>query len=260
MTISRRLRVPLILKRSLEMFFDFRYMLFVMVPTVILMLAASWWVKNAFAKASKIPNMQRITGAQAARRILDSAGLSNVPVEPTRPHGFSMNSGATPDLDDHYDPTQKVLRLSPAVYSGASVAALGVAAHEAGHAIQDAQGYSLMRMRSALVPAANLGSNFGFILIFAGLILQITGLAWLGVGAFALGTLFALLTLPVELDASSRAMKLLTTTGMVDRTEHGQAKSVLTAAAFTYVAGLAVSVLNLLYYVMLVSGMGGRDD
>jgi Zn-dependent membrane protease YugP len=136
--------------------------------------------------------MQRITGAQAARRILDSAGLSNVPVEPTRPHGFSMNTGASPDLDDHYDPTQKVLRLSPAVYGSASVAAIGVAAHEAGHAIQDAQGYTFMRMRSALVPAANLGSNFGFILILAGLFLQITGLAWLGVGAFALGTLIKL--------------------------------------------------------------------
>ena len=242
------------------MFFDFRYILYVMVPTVVLMLAASWWVKSAFAKANKIPNMQRITGAQAARRILDSAGLSHVPVEPTQPQRPNMNSGATPDLDDHYDPSHKVLRLSPAVYGGATVAALGVAAHEAGHAIQDAEGYSLMKMRTALVPAANLGSNFGFILIFAGIFLQITGLAWLGVGAFALGTLFALLTLPVELDASSRAMKLLTTTGMVDRTEHGQAKRVLTAAAFTYVAGLAVSMLNLIYYVMLVSGIGRSQD
>jgi Zn-dependent membrane protease YugP len=238
-------------------YFDPRYIFFVMIPAVLLMLGASWWVKSAFAKASKIPNMQRVTGAQAARRVLDSAGLSHIPIEPTQPRsGFSMNSGSTPQLDDHYDPSAKVLRLSPAVYGSASVAAMGVAAHEAGHAIQDAEGYSLMRARTALVPAANLGSNFGFILIFAGLILNITGLAWLGVGAFALGTLFALLTLPVELDASARAMKLLTTTGLVDRTEHSQAKSVLTAAAFTYVAGLAVSVLNLLYYVMLVSGNG----
>lgn len=242
------------------MWFDFRYVLFVMVPTVILMLLASWWVKSAFAKAAKIPNMQRISGAQAARRILDSAGLYNVPVEPTQPQGFSMSAGASPDLDDHYDPSKKVLRLSPSVYGGTSVAALGVAAHEAGHAIQDAEGYSLMRMRTALVPAANLGSNFGWILIVVGIVIGSIGIAWLGVAAFALGTLFALLTLPVELDASSRALKLVTTTGLVDRTEHSQAKSVLTAAAFTYVAGLAVSVLNLLYYVMLVSGMGRSRD
>jgi len=242
------------------MFLDYRYMLFVMLPAIALMAVASWWVKSAFARAAKIPNMQRITGAQAARRILDSAGLYNVPVEPTRPQGFSMNSGASPDLDDHYDPSKKVLRLSPAVYGGASVAAIGVAAHEAGHALQDAEGYSLMRMRSALVPAANIGSNFGWVLIFIGIFTGIVNLAWLGVAAFALGTLFALLTLPVELDASNRAMKLVTTTGLVDRTEHAQAKSVLRAAAFTYVAGLAVSVLNLLYYVMLVSGMGRSRD
>lgn len=236
------------------------YIFFVMLPALALTLFASWWVKSAFNKASQIPNMQRITGAQAARRILDSAGLSNVPVEPTQSSGGVLSRGATPDLDDHYDPGNKVLRLSPAVYGGASVAALGVAAHEAGHAIQDAQGYTAMRLRSALVPAANLGSNFGFILIFAGIILQSIGIAWLGVGAFALGTLFALLTLPVELDASSRAMKLLTNTGLVDRTEYGQARTVLTAAAFTYIAGLAVSVMNLLYYVMLVSGIGRSDD
>ncbi len=242
------------------MFFDMRYLLSVMLPAMALTLFASWWVKSAFTKGSQIPNMQRITGAQAARRILDSAGLTNVPVEPTQSRGGALSRGATPDLDDHYDPGNKVLRLSPAVYGGASVAALGVAAHEAGHAIQDAQGYSPMRLRSALVPAANLGSNFGFILIFIGLIMQSIGIAWLGVGAFALGTLFALLTLPVELDASSRAMKLLTSTGLVDRTEYGQARSVLTAAAFTYIAGLAVSVMNLLYYAMLVSGMGRSRD
>lgn len=242
------------------MIFDMRYIMFVMLPTMVLMLAAQWWVKSAFAKAAKIPNMQRVTGAQAARRILDSAGLHNVPVEPTRPTGMGLNSGASADLDDHYDPREKVLRLSPAVYAGASVAALGVAAHEAGHAIQDAQGYTAMKARSALVPAANLGSNFGWILILIGLVMNFTGLAWLGVAAFALGTLFALLTLPVELDASSRAMKLLTNTGLVDRTEYGQARSVLTAAAFTYVAGLAASVLNLMYWVMLVMGMGRREE
>ncbi|MEO8289274.1 MAG: zinc metallopeptidase [Chloroflexota bacterium] len=241
------------------MFFDPRYIFFVMIPALALSLFAQWWVKNAFKKASEIPNMHRMTGAQAARQILDSAGLTHIPIEPTQPLGMRLSPGASPNLDDHYDPTAKVLRLSPAVFGSASVAAIGVAAHEAGHAVQDAQGYAPMRWRSALVPAASLGSNIGIWLVILGLILNVVGLAWLGIGAFALGTLFALLTLPVELDASSRAMQMLTNTGLVDRTEYGQAKSVLRAAAFTYVAGLAVSVLNLLYYVMLVSGMGGRS-
>lgn len=240
------------------MFFNMSYILYVMLPALALTLFAQWWVKSAFQKASQIPNQQRITGAQAARKILDSAGLSHIPVEPTQPMGMRMQAQASPNLDDHYDPTAKVLRLSPAVFGGASVAAIGVAAHEAGHAVQDAQRYAPMQWRSALVPAANIGSNLGIWLVILGIILQITGLAWLGIGAFALGTLFALLTLPVELDASSRAMQMLTTTGLVDRTEYGEAKSVLRAAAFTYVAGLAVSVLNLLYYISLVSGMGGR--
>jgi Zn-dependent membrane protease YugP len=241
------------------MFFDMRYIWFVMVPTLILMLLAQWWVKSAFTRNSKVRNMQGLTGAQAARVILDSVGLHNVAVEPTQPtQTHNMSSGADANLDDHYDPRSKVLRLSPQVYSQPSVA--GVAAHEAGHAIQDAQGYAFMKARSALVPAANLGSNLAFILIIIGLVLNMVGIAWLGVGAFALGTLFALLTLPVELDASSRAKKALANLGIVDRTEAGQVSSVLTAAAFTYVAGLAVSVLNLLYYVMLVSGMGRSQD
>jgi Zn-dependent membrane protease YugP len=242
------------------MFLDFQYILYVFIPTLIITMAASWWVKSAYRRGSEIPNMQRITGAQAARRILDSAGLTYVPIEPTAPIRAMRSAAATPQLDDHYDPKQKVLRLSPGVYEGASVAALGVAAHEAGHAIQDAQGYPWMKARSAIVPAANIGTNLAWILLIAGLILNIVSLAWLGVGAFALGTVFALLTLPVELNASTRAMQLLTTNGLVDRTEYGQARSVLTAAAFTYVAALAASLLNLLYYVMLVSGMGRSRD
>ncbi len=232
-----------------------------MLPAMALALFAQWWVKSAYQKGSQIPNMQRITGAQAARRILDSAGLSYVPIEPTRqmnPAMMGRASSSSPQLDDHYDPRDKVLRLSPGVYAGTSVAAIGVAAHEAGHAVQDAQGYALMRARSSLVGAANLGTNVAWIFLLMGLFLNISGLAWLGVGAFALGTLFALLTLPVELNASSRAMQLLTNNGLVDRTEYGQARAVLNAAAFTYVAGLAASVLNLLYYVMLASGTGGR--
>src|SRR5947209_6102790 len=128
---------------------DPRYILFVMIPTLVLTLLAQWWVKSAFQNASKIPNMQKVSGAEAARRILDSAGLNYIPIQPTQPVGYARASGATPQLDDHYDPKQKVLRLSPAVFNGTSVAALGVAAHEAGHAVQDAQGYTLMRARTA---------------------------------------------------------------------------------------------------------------
>lgn len=242
------------------MFFDPRYIFFVLIPGVLLMLLASWWVKSAFEKNAKIANLQRMTGAQAARIILDRSGLGHVPVEPTQPQGMSFSQGASPDLDDHYDPRNKVLRLSPRVYSQASVASIAVAAHEAGHAIQDAEGYALMRARSALVPAANLGSQLGGFLVIIGVIFQFTALAWIGLLAFGMAVLFSLLTLPVELDASSRAMKLLTNMGLVDRTEHSQARSVLTAAAFTYVAGLAVAILNLLYYFMLVSGMGRSRD
>jgi hypothetical protein len=242
------------------LFFDPRYFLMVLIPSIVLMLVAQWWVKSAYRKASQIPNMQRITGGQAARRILDSAGLSFVRVEPTNARGDYSSISAEADLSDHYDPREKVLRLSPSVYAGASVGALGVAAHEAGHAVQDAQGYSYMRLRSAIMPTAAIGSNFAWILIFLGIIMQVSGIAWAGVGLFALGVLAALVTLPVELDASSRAMKLLTNNGLVDRTEYGQARSVLNAAAFTYVAGLATAVLNLLYYVMLVSGIGRSDD
>src|SRR6476659_9205502 len=193
-------------------FFDPKYMIFVMLPSILLVGLATLWVRSAFAKARKIPNMQRITGAQAARRILDSQGLNYVNIESTAPiqaqqtmfgrGGYGRGamqpagSGSSPQLDDHYDPSAKVLRLSPGVYAGTSVAALGVAAHESGHAVQDAQGYPWMRARSAIVPAANIGTQFGFILVFVGLILQLTPLAWVGVAAFGLGTLFAVLTLP----------------------------------------------------------------
>jgi Zn-dependent membrane protease YugP len=238
------------------MLFDPKYIFFVMIPALVLTLFAQWWVKNAFKSASQIANRQRITGAQAARYILDSAGLNHIVVQPTQPAQMVRYQGASPDLDDHYDPREKVLRLSPSVYGEPSIAAMAVAAHEAGHAIQDAQGYAPMRWRSALVPAASIGTNFGVWMIILGVVLQFTGLAYLGLAGFALGVLFSLLTLPVELNASSRAMQLLTSTGMVDQAEHGQAQAVLRAAAFTYVAGLAVALLNLLYWASIVMGMG----
>jgi len=223
------------------------YLLF-MLPTIVLMLWAQHRVKSTFKKYSEVPNQRRMSGAEAARYILDSHGLSNVPVEPV-----------AGELTDHYDPRSRTLRLSQPVYNGRSVAALGIAAHESGHALQHAQGYVPLQIRGALVPVASIGSNLGWIMVLAGIILQITGIAWLGVAFFALGTIFALITLPVEFNASSRAMAELQTLGFVDRTEYDQNKKVLNAAAWTYIAGFAAAAVQLLYYIMLVSGMSRRD-
>jgi len=159
------------------------------------------------------------------------------------------------NLTDHYDPRNKTLFLSPGVANGASVAALAIAAHELGHAMQDAEDYFPLRFRSALVPMVNIGSNLGWILIMIGLFLNFTQLAWLGVIVFAGGAVFALATLPVEFDASARAKQLLVQTGII-QTEQEQrgVNTVLNAAALTYVAGLVTAVMQLLYYVSLVSG------
>ena len=234
-------------------FFDPLYFVF-LGPAIVLTLFAQWRVKSTYSKYSQIENQQRISGARAARVLLDSAGLQMVQVE-----------HVPGELSDHYDPTSKILRLSDGVINSTSVAALGIVAHECGHAVQDAQGYALLKTRSALVPAVNIGSNLGPMLIFASIILtsflHITGLNWLiwvGIGLFALSSVFALLTLPVELDASKRAMQMLTTSGLVDRTEYSQARQVLNAAALTYVAGLATALLQLLYYISLATGFGRR--
>jgi hypothetical protein len=208
------------------------------------MLYAQWRVRSVIGKYGEIPNRLGLTGAQVARAILDRNGLFDVPVE--------LTPG---ELTDHYDPLRRVIRLSEPVYYGRSVAALGVAAHETGHAIQHKVGYVPLQLRTAIVPAVNIGTNIGWILMLLGIVIGISGLAWVGVILFSLGTLFALLTLPVEFDASRRALALLTTMGIVDRTEEGQAREVLNAAALTYVAGLVMAVLNLLYWISLVSGM-----
>lgn len=230
-------------------FFDIRYMIF-MLPAILLMLAAQWYVKSSYNRWSKVPARSRLSGAQAAQRLAQNAGLYDVRLE-----------GVEGDLTDHYDPQKKVLRLSPGVYQGNSVAALAIAAHELGHAMQDKDGYFPLRFRSALVPAVNLGSSLGWILIIAGLLLGFTQLAWLGVATFAAGAVFALATLPVELDASARARRLLTESGIIlGEEEQNGVNSVLNAAALTYVAALATAVMQLLYYVTLVAGMGRRDE
>ncbi|ACM05660.1 zinc metallopeptidase [Thermomicrobium roseum] len=224
-------------------YFDPLYFVF-LAPALLLMLYAQWRVRSVIGKYGEIPNRLGLTGAQVARAILDRNGLFDVPVE--------LTPG---ELTDHYDPLRRVVRLSEPVYYGRSVAALGVAAHETGHAIQHKVGYVPLQLRTAIVPAVNIGTNIGWILMLLGIVIGISGLAWVGVILFSLGTLFALLTLPVEFDASRRALALLTTMGIVDRTEEGQAREVLNAAALTYVAGLVMAVLNLLYWISLVSGM-----
>lgn len=227
------------------------YFLF-MLPGLFFSLWAQSKVKGAYSKYSKIPDNAGVTGAQAARRVLDANGLSMVPIQPI-----------AGQLTDHYDPRTRVLSLSQGVYDTNSIAAIGIAAHEAGHAIQHAQGYAPLKARTAIVPAVSIGSNVGIILVIAGLLLQFTGLAWAGVALFALTTVFAFVTLPVEFDASARAKKALVQVGLVDGgvakgTESRGVSDVLNAAAWTYVAGFATSILTLLYYISLVSGSGGR--
>jgi hypothetical protein len=229
------------------MFLNSSYFVF-MVPAFLLMMLAQWYVKSAYSRWEKVQNQAGLTGAQIAQKLIERAGLYEVEIE-----------AAQGRLGDHYDPRKKVLRLSPGVGQGSSVAAAAIAAHELGHAEQDNQDYLPLRLRSAIVPVVNIGSNLGWILIMAGFFLQLTGLAWLGVAFFAGGAIFALATLPVELDASRRARAMLTTAGIITSDEEQRGvNQVLNAAAMTYVAGLVTAVLQLLYYASLVTGMGRR--
>jgi len=220
-----------------------------MLPGFLLMIWAQSKVKGSYSKYSKMANTRNMTGAQAARMVLDANGLQNVPIEQVRG-----------ELTDHYDPRSRTLRLSQGIYGVPSIAAVAVAAHEAGHAIQHATGYAPLKTRSAIVPLVNIGSNLGFIVLLAGLFMQLTGLAWAGVVLFGLSTVFAAVTLPVEFDASKRAKAALVQTGIVDGGVSGGPESkgvdaMLDSAAWTYVAGFAASLMTLLYYVMLVTGM-----
>jgi Zn-dependent membrane protease YugP len=230
------------------MFFDPMYLVF-MLPGLALAMWAQAKTRGAYQKWSEYRNMQGIPGYQVARAILDSNGLHNVQVEET-----------PGELSDHYDPTTKVLRLSPGVARVPSVAAMGIAAHEVGHAIQDARGYQPLRVRAGLVPLAQFGSQIGVFALMGGLMLNITGLAWIGVILFAFGALFAFVTLPVEFDASNRAMAALQANGLVSTEEYEGAKQVLNAAAWTYIAGFVSSFLMLLYFVLQVLGMSRRDE
>lgn len=225
------------------MIFDINYLIY-MIPAFILMALTSWYVKSSYNKWSQARARSGLTGAEAARRLISSGGL----------HGVRLES-IEGEMTDHYDPRNKVLRLSQGVANRPSVAALAIAAHELGHAMQDAENYFPLRLRGALVPAVNIGSNLGWILIMAGLFLNFTGLAWLGVLIFSAGAVFALATLPVEFDASARAKRLLTDSGIiVGEEEQRGVNAVLNAAALTYVAGLVTAVMQLFYFISLISG------
>jgi Zn-dependent membrane protease YugP len=228
-------------------FFDPTYWM-LMLPGIALVVLAQIWVSSTYRRWGRVRSTSGLNGADAARRLLSYSGLSDVTLEGT--------AGA---LTDHYDPRRRVLRLSAGVAQSPSVASVAIAAHEIGHALQDQDGYFPLRLRAALVPAVNLGSWLGWILIFVGLILRSVDIAWLGVIAFAGGAVFALATLPVELNASSRARALLAQAGLaVGDDERRGVNAMLNAAAFTYVAALAAAALQLLYYVLLVGGMGRR--
>jgi hypothetical protein len=230
------------------MFFGGTSYLIFMLPAILLMMVAQWYVNSAYSKWSKVRNGRNITGADAADQLRRAGGLHDVRIEQVGGR-----------LSDHYDPRQKVLRLSAGVAQTPSVAALAIAAHELGHAMQDKENYGPLRFRAALVPVVNVGSYLGWILILLGLFIGITGLAWLGVAVFAGGAVFALATLPVELDASARARRLLADTGLtISEDERRGVSRVLNAAAWTYVAGLVTAILQLLYYASLVTGMGRR--
>lgn len=224
-------------------YFSPTYLIY-MIPAFILMALTSWYVKSAYRKWSRVAVSSRLTGAQAAQRLMSTGNLYGLQIQ-----------GVAGELTDHYDPRNKTLYLSQGVGSGYSVASVAIAAHELGHAMQDAEEYFPLRFRSALVPIVNIGSNLGWFLIMIGLFLNFTQLAWLGVIVFAGGAVFALATLPVEFDASARAKQLLAQTGIIQTEEEKRGvNAVLNAAALTYVAGLITAILQLLYYVSLVGG------
>ncbi len=225
------------------------YLLFSL-PALLLGFWAQAKVQGAFKKYSRVRSTIGLTGAQIARRMLDSVGLNNVQIEQT--NGM---------LTDNYDPRGKVLRLSPEIYQGNSIAAASVAAHEAGHALQDQQGYPMLQLRSAMVPSVQIGSWLGPIIFIVGFLLAGTigtTVAWAGVALFAATALFALVTLPVEFNASHRAKEWLSTSGVVYNHEMQGVNSMLDAAALTYVAGAIQAVSTLLYYVFLLTGFSRR--
>lgn len=217
-------------------------------PALLLALYAQWRVRSAYNKWGKVPNNLGLAGAQAAEKLLNETGLYGVKIQ-----------GIAGQLTDNYNPREKTLNLSESTARQRSVAALAVVAHEIGHAQQDAANFALLKLRGGLVPAVNFGSHLGPILFIIGYFLQFQPIMWIGVAFFSMAFVFALITLPVELNASSRALKLLRTNGLlVGNEELGGARAVLSAAALTYVAAMLQALGQLLYYVLLASGGSRR--
>jgi len=224
-------------------YFDPMYMFYVMIPSLILTMWAQAKLRSAYARGQEVRASSGMTGAETAQRILDIHNIRNVAIE--RADSF---------LGDHYDSRAKVLRLSPDVYDGESLTSVGIAAHEVGHAIQDAESYAPLNLRNAIVPLAMTGTNLSWICIMAGLVLtQFRWLAVVGVLLFSLFVLFQIITLPVEFDASRRARAILVGNGLVTHDEDQVVGKVLSAAAMTYVAAMLTAILQLLYYISLIN-------
>lgn len=220
-------------------FFDPAYFVF-MLPALLLALFATALTRHTFSRYARMPSRSGLSGAAAASRLLNASGVTGVSIEASR--GF---------LSDHYDPVRRVLRLSPDVYGSRSLSAIGVACHEAGHAIQHSRGFAPLALRTALVPLAQFGSSISYWLILGGLLLQLPGLMNIGILLFSAAVVFALITLPVEWDASARAKRLMVSCGIVAPSEAAGAARVLNAAFLTYVAGAVTALLQLLYFLML---------
>jgi Zn-dependent membrane protease YugP len=227
--------------------FDINYVLMVLLPGLLISGAASWMVRSAFNKYSRVGSQKGYSGAEAAQVLLDRAGIHDVQVVPAR--GF---------LTDHYNPAKKVLALSEQVYSSQSVAAIGVACHEAGHAIQHAKGYAPLGIRSALVPMAGIGSGIGYMVMAIGVFIH-PAIVMIGAILFAGVLLFQIVTLPVEFDATARAKRLVVEAGIVYPEERVGIDRVLNAAALTYVAAVITTLLTLLYFLMRSGLLGSRD-
>lgn len=224
-------------------YYDWTYFL-IMIPSLILSIVCSAMVKSRFSKYSKVPNSRNMTGSQAAYQLLSAHGVTGVKIERV--------SG---NLTDHFDPRTNTIRLSDSVYGSTSVAAVGVACHEAGHAVQHAEGYFPNKLRSAILPVANIGSRLSWIFVFIGMLLpvQFNFVITIGIVMFSAAVLFTLITLPVEFNASSRALKTIKETRMLNETEYAGAKSTLTAAAMTYVASAAAATLQLLRLILIAN-------
>ena len=218
-----------------------------LIPVLILSVYAQIQVSGSFRRYSGIRNRRGLTGAQAAEAVLRAHGVYDVPIRPCRGH-----------LTDHYDPRDNTISLSEGVYDAPTVAAVGVACHEAGHAVQYAVGYGPVRVRTAIIPVTQIGSQLSFILLLVGLVLYSQSLFLVGIVLFSLTTFFQLVTLPVEFNASHRALETIDGQGLLDEEELSGARRVLRAAALTYVAALLMSLLQLLRYVLIFLGRGGR--